>query len=357
MFFQKEKKLKVLVGLSGGVDSAVTALLLKKVGHEVSVVFMKNFSSRDNTNHECPWKTDRDEAYAVAKHLDIPIETWDFEEQYRETVVNYLFETYQKGQTPNPDILCNSEIKFKLFLAKALLKGFDKIATGHYAQIKQDKTGFHLLKGKDPNKDQSYFLAGLNQEQLARSLFPIGHLKKPKVRQIAKKAGLPNADRKDSQGICFVGKVNLKDFLSQKISPKIGEIHDVNGKKIGEHEGVWFYTIGQRKGIEVGGGPALYVVKKDLEKNILVVGPKESLELYNKKLIVHDWHWLNNQYKFPLKAKAKIRYRQEDQGLDIIKINDQEYKAIFKIKQFAPASGQTLAVYKNKELIASAIIQ
>src|SRR3989339_785631 len=324
MFWPKKKKLKILVGLSGGVDSAVTALLLKKAGHEVSAVFMKNFSSRDNTDHECPWKADRDEAYAVAKHLNIPIETWDFEEQYRETVVNYLFETYQKGQTPNPDILCNSEIKFKLFLAKALLNGFDKIATGHYAQIKQDKTGDHLLK--------------------------------PKVREIAKKVGLPNADRKDSQGICFVGKVNLKDFLSQKISPKIGEIHDLAGQKIGEHEGVWFYTIGQRKGIEVGGGPALYVIKKDLEKNILTVGPKESLELYSQEIELTDWHWLNQEYRFPLKAKAKIRYRQEDQKVNIVKINNQEYKAIFQVKQFAAASGQTLAVYKNKELIASAII-
>jgi tRNA-specific 2-thiouridylase len=357
MFFQQEKKLKVLVGLSGGVDSAVTALLLKKAGHEVSAVFMKNFSSRDNANHECPWKADRDEAYEVAKHLDIPIETWDFENQYRETVVNYLFDTYQKGQTPNPDILCNSEIKFKLFLAKALLKGFDKIATGHYAQITQDKDGYHLLKGKDPNKDQSYFLSGLNQEQLARSLFPIGHLLKPKVRKIAKKAKLPNAERKDSQGICFVGKVNLKDFLSQKISPKIGEIHNLDGKKIGEHEGVWFYTIGQRKGIEVGGGPALYVIKKDLANNILIVGPQEAIELYSQDIEVEDWHWLGKKYPLPLKAKAKIRYRQEDQKVFLQQLNNTEYLAKFKVAQFAAAAGQTLAVYKNKELIASAIIK
>ncbi len=357
MFFQKEKKLKVLVGLSGGVDSAVTALLLKKAGHHVSAVFMKNFSSRDNTNHECPWKADRDEAYAVAKHLDIPIETWDFEEQYRETVVNYLFDTYQKGQTPNPDILCNSEIKFKLFLAKAILNGFDKIATGHYAQIKQDKNGYHLLKGKDPNKDQSYFLAGLNQEQLARSLFPIGHLVKPKVRQLAKKAKLPNAERKDSQGICFVGKVNLKDFLSQKISPKVGDVLDNNGKKIGEHEGVWFYTIGQRKGIEIGGGPALYVIKKDLTNNILVVGPKESLELYSKEVELIDWHWINQIYKFPIQAQAKIRYRQEDQKVFVQKLNESEFLAKFSELQFAVASGQTVAIYKNQELIASAIIK
>ncbi|MCB9802653.1 tRNA 2-thiouridine(34) synthase MnmA [Candidatus Nomurabacteria bacterium] len=353
---KNSKKLKVLVGLSGGVDSAVAALLLKKQGHDVSAVFMKNFSSRDNVDRECPWRQDQKEAQKVADFLGIKLETWDFEDQYREKVVNYLFDTYQAGLTPNPDILCNSEIKFKLFLAKAILAGYDKIATGHYAQIKEDKNGFHLLKGVDPNKDQSYFLAGLNQEQLSRSLFPIGHLKKPKVRQIATAAGLPNADRKDSQGICFVGKVNLKDFLSQKITPQKGDILNAEGEKIGEHDGVFYYTIGQRKGIDIGGGPALYVIKKDLKTNTLTVGPKESLELYTKKIKVSNLHWLGEKYKLPLKARAKIRYRQEDQKLIFKQTEQNTWEADFKQAQFAVAAGQTLAIYQKKELIASGII-
>ncbi|MBT4349166.1 tRNA 2-thiouridine(34) synthase MnmA [bacterium] len=353
---KKDQKLKILVGLSGGVDSAVVAYLLKKEGHQVAAVFMKNFSSRDNVNKECPWKKDQAEAQKVADFLDINLETWDFEEQYRETVVKYLFDTYKKGLTPNPDILCNSEIKFKLFLCKALLAGYDKIATGHYAQIKEDKDGYHLLQGLDDNKDQTYFLAGLNQEQLAHSLFPIGKIKKPEVRQIAKKAGLPNAERKDSQGICFVGKVKLKDFLQQQIPAKTGNIIDINGKIIGQHEGVVYYTIGQRKGIDIGGGPALYVISKKLDTNELIVGPKESIELYTKKIKVTDWHWLAKEHEFPIKAHGKIRYRQEDQALEVNKLDNGLYEATFKEKQFASAAGQTLAIYLKDELIASAII-
>jgi tRNA-uridine 2-sulfurtransferase len=353
---KKGKKLKILIGLSGGVDSAVAAYLLKKEGHQISAVFMKNFSSRDNVDHECPWRKDQAEAQKVADFLDIKLETWDFEAQYRETVVNYLFDSYQKGLTPNPDILCNSEIKFKLFLAKALMLGYDKIATGHYANIKQDKHGCHLLKGKDKNKDQSYFLAGLNQEQLKYSLFPIGDITKPKVRQIAKQVALPNAERPDSQGICFVGKVNLKEFLQHKIPKQTGDIVDLNNKIIGQHEGVFYYTIGQRKGIDIGGGPALYVIAKDLDNNKLIVGPRESLELYTQEIKVTDWHWLGKKHKFPLQAKGKIRYRQTDQTLKITKIDDNQYKVSFKQPQFAIAAGQTLAVYLKNELIASAII-
>ncbi|MBT7553253.1 tRNA 2-thiouridine(34) synthase MnmA [bacterium] len=352
----KSKALKILVGLSGGVDSAVAAFLLKKEGHEVSAVFMKNFSSRDNIDHECPWRKDQAEAQKVADFLGIKLETWDFEEQYRKTVVKYLFDTYQKGLTPNPDILCNSEIKFKLFLAKALLAGDDKIATGHYAQIIENKKGFHLLQGLDDNKDQSYFLSGLTQEQLSHSLFPLGKIKKPKVREMAKQAGLPNADRKDSQGICFVGKVNLKDFLQQEIPANPGNIVDLNGKIMGKHEGVIYYTPGQRKGINIGGGPALYVIRKNLAKNELVVGPKESIELYTKQIKVKNWHWLGQAHKFPIKAKGKIRYRQTDQALKIDKIGDNLYQITFKKDQFASAAGQTLAVYLKNELIASAII-
>mgnify|MGYP003967799069 CR=1 FL=1 len=350
---------KILVGLSGGVDSAVAALLLKEQGYQVEAAFMKNFSAKINIKGECPWLKDREEAYRVAAKLDIPIQTFDFEEVYEKKIVQYIFDTYQAGQTPNPDVLCNNEIKFKLFLNKALELGFDKIATGHYARIKQNKNIFSLLKGLDSNKDQSYFLAGLNQEQLSKSLFPIGELKKPRVRELARQAKLPNAERKDSQGICFVGKVDLKTWLQQKIKPKTGNIVDTDGNKLGEHQGVWYYTIGQRKGLNIGGSGPWYVAIKDLDDNKLIVSKSEDDELYTKHIKIHDLHWLGKEYKFPLKAKAKIRYRQDDQTVTIkapLTKGVGGFIAEFKQSQKGVASGQTLAVYKKDELIASAMI-
>lgn len=352
----KTKLAKILIGLSGGVDSAVAAFLLQKQGHEVEAAFMKNFSQSVNANSKCPWKDDYAEAQKVAKILNIKLHFWDFEPEYQNTVVKYLFDSYQAGLTPNPDILCNSEIKFKLFLNKAIRAGFAKIATGHYAQVKKSGKYFELLKGKDQTKNQVYFLAGLNQRQLRHVLFPLGKLTKLKVRQIAKTNNLPNADRKDSQGICFVGKVKLRDFLKQKIEPKSGDIVNTKGEIMGQHEGVFYYTIGQRKGIDVSDKQALYVIDKNIKHNKLVVGYKDDINLYNNEIIVSDWHWIGKQYKFPLTASGQIRYRQADQKLKVIKLNNNQYKVSFKNKQFAIAAGQILAVYKGSKLIASATI-
>lgn len=344
-----KKMQKILVGLSGGVDSAVALYLLKKQGYEVEAAFMKNFSEKVNIKGECPWKEDRMMAYRVAAHLKVPIQTFDFQKEYHDKVVNYIFDSYQAGLTPNPDVLCNNEIKFKLFLEKAIKLGFDKIATGHYANIKEDKNGFHLLRGVDPNKDQSYFLAGLNQKQLSKAVFPIGDIIKPEVRKIAKKAKLPNADKKDSQGICFIGKIDLKTFLKQKIKPKAGDIVDTKGNKLGTHEGVWYYTIGQRKGLDIGGSGPWYVVSKDIKNNKVIVGHVDDEALYNKSVQISNLHWLGKEHKLPLKAKAQIRYRQPGQNVILVSAN----KAEFKKPQAGVASGQILAIYKKDELIAS----
>jgi tRNA-specific 2-thiouridylase len=345
-----KSKEKILVGLSGGVDSAVALWLLKKQGHEVEAAFMKNFSARVNLKGSCPWKEDRLMAYRVAAYLQVPIRTFNFEKKYHQKIVKYIFDSYKKGLTPNPDVLCNNEIKFKLFLEQAEKLGFSKIAMGHYAQIKKDKAGYHLLRGQDKNKDQSYFLAGLNQTQLSRVFFPIGYLTKPAVRKLAKKIGLPNADRPDSQGICFIGKINLKTFLSQKIKPRPGKIGDTAGHILGQHEGVWSYTIGQRHGLNLSGGP-WYVIDKNIEKNKLIVGHGDNKKLYKNNLKISQLHWLNKNYKLPLLAKAQIRYRQPAQDV-VIKKN----LAVFKKPQKGVASGQTMAIYKNQELIASGVI-
>ena len=349
-----KSKNKILVALSGGVDSAVALYLLKKQGSKLEAAFMKNFSAKVNLKGECPWQADRAMAYRVATQLDIPIHTFDFEKEYYDKVVKYIFDSYATGLTPNPDVLCNNEIKFKLFLTKALSLGFDKIATGHYAQIKHDRHGYHLLRGKDNNKDQSYFLSGLSQDQLAHALFPVGNLTKPKVRQIAKQANLANALRPDSQGICFIGKINLKTFLEQKIKPKTGQILDTQGNILGQHQGVWYYTIGQRQGLNLSGGP-WYIVAKDLIKNQITVGKEGDAELYKHSLQISSLHWLVKEQKLPLKAKAQIRYRQAGQAVVIQKENN-DLLAKFKKPQKGVASGQILAIYKKNELIASANI-
>ncbi|MDD3301932.1 MAG: tRNA 2-thiouridine(34) synthase MnmA [Candidatus Gracilibacteria bacterium] len=388
---------KVLVGLSGGVDSAVSAYLLKEAGYDVTAGFMINYLDEENPN--CPTKVDLQVAKEVAEFLNVPFFTFDYRQEYSNKVLDYMFEGYKRGITPNPDVMCNKEIKFKMFLDEAMDLGFDYIATGHYARIVNSEKGivnsgidfvipakagifnnvqddlidlrvkhedddidgqftiFHLLKGVDSTKDQSYFLAFLNQYQLSKSLFPIGGLEKKEVREIAEKIGLPNAKRKDSQGICFVGKVDFKKFLEKKIKPKEGNIIDTSGKILGKHRGVYYYTIGQRKGIEIGGlKEPIFVIKKDIERNELVVGNSGDIKLYSDKLYCNNLIFISEVYDFPLKAKAKIRYRQVDQDLEIVKLGKENFEFVFEEKQRAIASGQVVAVYIGEELIASGVI-
>ncbi|HMT27433.1 MAG TPA: tRNA 2-thiouridine(34) synthase MnmA, partial [Candidatus Absconditabacterales bacterium] len=263
-----DKKKKVLVGMSGGVDSAVSAYLLLQQGYEVVAGFMKNYADESNPN--CHTREDRDMAIKVAQHLGIKtFVIFDFREEYDQKIIQYIYDGYLAGLTPNPDVLCNSEIKFKLFLEKAMELGCDFVATGHYAQLEKTGEMVKLLRGVDETKDQSYFLAGLNQYQLNHSLFPIGGMLKSEVRALATEIGLPNADRKDSQGLCFIGKVPMVDFLKKALPVKQGEIVDQTGKKLGYHDGAWFYTIGQRHGIKLH--QQYYVVSTDVKKNIVVV--------------------------------------------------------------------------------------
>lgn len=350
----EKKDKKILVGLSGGVDSAVAAYLLKEQGYDVTAGFMINYMAPEG--EVCPTREDIKVAKKVAEYLEIPFFTFDYRDEYEAKVLNYMYEWYKKGITPNPDIMCNSEIKFRVFLDEALELGFDAVATGHYARIEEEQWVSTLKKGRDPNKDQSYFLAGLSREQLSRALFPIGHLEKPEVREIARKAWLPNAERKESQGICFVGKVDIKEFLQKKIPNSIGEVVDTNGKVLGTHKGVFYYTIGQRKGLDIGGMPEpIFVVNKDIKNNRLIVWYGKDDELYSNSLQIDEIHFLGKQYDLPKKSMAKIRYRQADQSCEVIK-TDNGYSVEFDTPQRAIAAGQIVAFYADDELWGSGII-
>jgi len=347
-------KKRVLVWLSGWVDSAVTAHLLIKEGYEVCAWFMKNYISEEEN---CPTREDRDEAIKVAQFLGIKtFMIFDFREEYNKKVVEYIYEWYKSGITPNPDILCNSEIKFKLFLEKAMELWFDYIATWHYATILENNWLFELNKWIDSNKDQSYFLAGLNQYQLSKSLFPLWQLTKPEVRKIAENIWLPNAKRKDSQWICFVGKVDMHKFLEKKIPTKKGNIVDTSWHIVGEHNWAQYFTIGQRKWIQIGWWPALFVVKKDVIKNEIIVWTEGDLELYSDKLTASSLHWIWEKLTFPITWWAKIRYRQADQEVTINDLWDWRIEAKFREKQRAITSWQTIVVYIKNRLVASAII-
>lgn len=348
---------KILVWLSGWVDSAVSAYLLKKAGYDVTAWFMINYLAPEG--EYCPTLEDIEVAKEVAAYLEIPFFTFDYREEYEQKVLNYMYEWYKKWITPNPDIMCNSEIKFKVFLDEALSHWFDAVATWHYAQIFEENWIFKLKKWIDPNKDQSYFLAWLSEFQLSKSMFPIWHLEKSEVRKIALEAGLPNATRKDSQWICFVGKVDLSKFLERKIEHKPWKIIDVSGKVLWEHNWVFYYTIGQRKWLNIWGlAKPVFVIKKDIENNILVVGTSEDIDLYDEKLIMKHVNILWELPKFPLKAKAKIRYRQEDQACEVIDLCNGKYEVKFEKSQRAIAPGQICAVYdENDFLVMSWIIE
>lgn len=393
---------KVVVGLSGGVDSSVAAYLLKEQGYEVIGLFMKNWHDDSVTlSEECPWLEDSNDALIVAEKLGIPFQTVDLSAQYKERIVDYMFNEYERGRTPNPDVLCNREIKFDVFMKIALQLGADYVATGHYCQkgsLENADGGqtYRLLAGRDPNKDQSYFLCQLSQEQLARTLFPIGGLLKPEVRKIAAENGLVTADKKDSQGLCFVGKVHLPDFLQQKLKPKTGVIVEVpgdapqfsirgprfgnrgerlafqaekphfvqeDGKVVGQHQGAHFFTIGQRKGLNVGGTKeSLFVIGTDVDLNIIYTGQGKSHPgLYRNTLFVKEGelHWVRPDLALgegeTLEVMARIRYRQPLEPATLYKVGNGLY-VDFRDRQSAITQGQFVAWYQGEELLGSGVI-
>jgi len=392
---------RVVVGLSGGVDSSVTAHLLKEQGYEVIGLFMKNWHDDSVTiSNECPWLEDSNDAMIVAEKLGIPFQVVDLSNQYKERIVDYMFDEYSKGRTPNPDVLCNREIKFDVFMDIALKLGADYVATGHYCrkgeEIIEGKPVYKLLAGKDTNKDQSYFLCQLSQQQLVKALFPIGELTKPEVREIAQEADLITADKKDSQGLCFIGKVRLPEFLQQKLQPKEGVIVTIPsgfeqytkvtpqfeskeaelayfstkfsynkeaGKIVGKHQGAHYFTKGQRKGLNVGGTKeALYVIGTDVVENVIYAGEgKNHQGLYRNVLFVsnEEIHWIREDLSLKpgetMKVEARIRYRQTLDTAVLHKVETGLYVA-FENKQSAIQEGQFVAWYKNEELLGSGVI-
>jgi len=351
---------KVLIGMSWGVDSAIAAYLLQQQGYEVVAWFMKNYVS-DGGN--CTTYSDAEEAIKVSKFLWIEIISFDLQKEYNEKIIEYIYNGYQEWITPNPDVLCNSLIKFDVFLQKAMELWFDYIATGHYARIEKVESQkskdwldglYRLLRGKDYNKDQSYFLAGLNQYQLSKAIFPIGAYTKPEIRALAKKIGLPNAARKDSQGLCFIGNIPIKDFLLKKLPIKEGDIVDTTGKIIGKHDGAYFFTIGQRHGLKLPF--KAYVIKTDVKKNLVIVWEKEDTQLFEKEVATTWWHRIGQEYKLPIEIHAKIRYRQVPEAATLKKDSERNIVVCFKEKQRAIAPGQTLVAYKDDECIGSGII-
>ncbi|OAI46817.1 tRNA 2-thiouridine(34) synthase MnmA [Gammaproteobacteria bacterium SCGC AG-212-F23] len=347
----------ILVGMSGGVDSSVTALLLKQAGHHVQGVFMKNWEE-DDTDTFCPASMDMADAQAVCDQIGIELQRVNFAAEYWEKVFSYFLAEYRAGRTPNPDILCNREIKFKAFLDYAKTRGADFIATGHYARIHNNQ----LLKGLDTNKDQSYFLYALNEAQLSQSLFPIGDLTKDTVRKIATDAGFKNHAKKDSTGICFIGERKFKKFLNDYLPAQPGNIETPEGKVLGQHDGLMFYTIGQRQGLKIGGQKnqpeaPWYVVAKNLTENKLIIAQGEHPLLYTTTLFTDSIHWINSPPEaFPLKLSAKIRYRQKDQACMIEQMDSSRYRVIFDEPQRAVTPGQSVVFYQNDVCLGGGII-
>ena len=394
--------MKIVVGLSGGVDSSVAAYLLQKQGHEVVALFMRNWNDASVTlEDECPWIEDSNDALMVAQKLGIPYQVIDMSELYKEKIVDYMFAEYEKGRTPNPDVLCNREVKFDVFMKTALSLGADKVATGHYARVEStfDENGkeiFHLLAGKDNNKDQSYFLCQLSQDQLSKALFPIGELTKPEVREIAKEIGLVTADKKDSQGLCFIGKVSLPTFLQQQLKPKEGEIVEIfddfeafqteapafsskleeleflsrkikyqktDGKVIGKHQGAHYFTIGQSKGLGIGGHKeSCFIISRDMETNTIFVGEGKNFPgLFRSALKIEpsEIHWVREDLRLKngesMKVQARIRYRQALENATLYQFEEGLFIE-FENPQSAIAEGQFAAWYLEDELIGSGVI-
>lgn len=394
--------MKIVVGLSGGVDSSVAAYLLQKQGHDVVALFMRNWNDASVTlEDECPWIEDSNDALMVAQKLGIPFQVIDMSELYKEKIVDYMFAEYENGRTPNPDVLCNREVKFDVFMKTALSLGAEKVATGHYARVSSDfdengKEIFHLLAGKDQNKDQSYFLCQLNQDQLSKALFPISELTKPEVREIAREMGLVTADKKDSQGLCFIGKVSLPTFLQQQLQPKEGEIVEIfndfaeyhtekprfaskleelqflsrkikyrksDGKVIGKHQGAHYFTIGQSKGLGIGGHKeSCFIISRDMETNTIFVGEGRNFPgLFQSalKIATPEIHWVREDLRLKdgesMKVKARIRYRQALEDATLYQFEDGLYIE-FENPQSAVAEGQFAAWYVEDELIGSGVI-
>ncbi|MBE6204988.1 MAG: tRNA 2-thiouridine(34) synthase MnmA [Rikenellaceae bacterium] len=388
---------RVVVGLSGGVDSSVAAYLLKEQGHEVIGLFMRNWHDTTGTlEGDCPWYDDQLFAELVAKRLDIPFRFVDLSKEYKQRVVDYMFSEYEQGRTPNPDVLCNREIKFDVFLKEALKMGADFVATGHYCQKTEElvdgRTVYRLLAGADKNKDQSYFLCQLTQEQLRYALFPIGHLLKSEVRAIAAEQKLATAKRKDSQGICFVGKVDLPVFLQQQIAAREGNVHEIlpswrgygrevaegdlqalaepyrytvrDGKKVGVHKGAHFYTIGQRKGLGIGGRKeSLFIIATDVKENVIYVGEGDSHPgLYRRALHIKadEVHWVDPALRMAegerRRYEVRIRYRQPLQGAELVAVGDGLY-ILFDEPQRGIAAGQFAAWYDGEVLVGSGVIE
>lgn len=355
---KSEKKLTVAVGMSGGVDSSVSALLLKQAGYDVFGLFMKNWEESD-AQGKCLASKDQEDALKVCQQLDIPLYTVNFTEDYYNQVFQDLLTGLEAGLTPNPDILCNREIKFNLLLKKALSLGADYLATGHYCQIDSTQGSYHLLKGSDPNKDQSYFVYTLQSSALEKILFPVGCLEKPQVRALAKEYGLSTSAKKDSTGICFIGKRNFQQFISHYIPKDNGIILDMENNVVGHHVGAIYYTIGQRKGLGIGGeGDAWFVADKDVKNNIVRVAQGHNHPaLFSKGLIAKTLSWVNlPPSPLPFTCQAKVRYRQNDQDCIIEHIDDHSIKVSFLKPQRAVTPGQSIVLYDKNRCLGGGII-
>ncbi|GAX90328.1 tRNA 2-thiouridine(34) synthase MnmA [Effusibacillus lacus] len=349
---------RVICGMSGGVDSSVTALLLKQQGYDVIGVFMKNWDDTDEFGH-CTAEDDYHDVRRVCEHIGIPYYTVNFEKEYMEKVFQYFLDEYRSGRTPNPDVMCNREIKFGEFLEKALELGADYIATGHYAQVRLADGEYQLLRGADSNKDQTYFLNALNQYQLSKAMFPIGHLTKPQVRQIALDANLPTARKKDSTGICFIGEKNFREFLRNYLPAQPGEMRTTSEEVVGRHEGLMYYTLGQRHGLGLGGaGDPWFVVDKDLERNILYVERgSDHPRLHSKGLLATNVNWISQkETRDIIKCTAKFRYRQPDQGVTVHRKPDGTCEVIFDELQKAVTPGQAVVFYDGEVCLGGGTI-